>query len=493
VKPLGTITICFPHVDEETRAVLQSVMEEAEHFGDFARRLSSRVCSESTTPLAEYLASSFVYMIAEYNILDALESAGKISEMSDPFLLQSKNRRGKMVTWDEMKQSIQKAIKAAPNDWIAGLLYLLWRTHVEDDFPECDTDVSPIETLIEGVREDKDLEYLKAYLLRIQLPKLRREGNDQVYIDTCNQALVLAKKYDDQILVADLLSLLAFRTKNTDMKRGTDILYSAKSLSEQLDYKEGLASVQHQLGGIMGVRGELDAAIEHNLQGRTVWESISYPTTGVNSVIAFYFNVIGNGEKALEFVETAIGTIDSRRRWVSYAHAQKAWALINLGRNEEAEAEISKARISAPLAGDTAMLVLLDLIEGILDKSEKRYDNAVQTFVRVLNTTVDPLRRSVCLLNLTEIEIEMLPKESLQANIDSSGPWMDKLNEHIGKNDYPGIAARALILKAKLCQKQGRYDEVRKLLKEVLKAAESPSMRYLKDIVVSTFPDVIVS
>jgi hypothetical protein len=87
VKPLGTITICFPHVDEETRAVLQSVMEEAEHFGDFARRLSSRVCSESTTPLAEYLASSFVYMIAEYNILDALESAGKISEMSDPFLL----------------------------------------------------------------------------------------------------------------------------------------------------------------------------------------------------------------------------------------------------------------------------------------------------------------------------------------------------------------------------------------------------------------------
>jgi hypothetical protein len=36
-------------------------------------------------------------------------------------------------------------------------------------------------------------------------------------------------------------------------------------------------------------------------------------------------------------------------------------------------------------------------------------------------------------------------------------------------------------------------DEVRSLLKEVLNAAESPSMRYLKVLVASTFPDVIVS
>ncbi|MFX1332659.1 MAG: hypothetical protein ACFE9W_13940 [Promethearchaeota archaeon] len=492
MKPLGTITMYFPYVDDGTRAVLQSVMDEAENFGDFAERLSSRVCLEATTPLAEYLASFFAYMLFDYSILDTLESAGKISEMAHPLLLQSKNRRGQMVYWDEMRQSVHRAIKAAPNDWIASHLYLLWRIRAEEDFPECDTDVSPIEAITEGVSEDKDLEYFKVYLLRIQVSHFYRGNIVEESIDTLNQALVLARKYDDQIMVAELLTLLAGNIKRVDMKRGIDLLYSAKKLSERLGYSKGLGEVQHQLGLSMGIRGELDAAIEHHLQSREVFEPISYPTTAVNSLIAYFCNISGNGDQALEFVENSLRTIDSRRRWVSYAHVQKAWALINLGRYDEAAPELSEARRLSTLAGDTATLSVLDLVEGILDKSEKRYDNAVQAFMHVLDTTVAPLWRSICLLNLTEIEIEMLPRESLDGNIDSSGPWMKKLDEHTGKNDFPGIVARSLILKAKLRQKQGRHDEVRRLLKEVLKMAESPSMRYLKNIVVSTFPDVIL-
>ncbi|MFW9887541.1 MAG: hypothetical protein ACFFER_05125, partial [Candidatus Thorarchaeota archaeon] len=375
----------------------------------------------------------------------------------------------------------------------ASHLYLLWRIRAEEDFPECDTDMSPIEAITESVSEDKDLQYFKIYLLRIQISQLYRGNIAEESIDTLNQALVLARKYDDQIMVAELLTLLASNIKRLDMKRGIDLLFSAKELSEQLGYRKGLGEVQHQLGLAMGIRGELDAAIEHHLQSRTVFESISYPTTAVNSLIAHFYNVSGNGDKALEFVENSLRTIASRRRWVSYAYAQRAWALINLGRYDEAVSELSEARRLTTLSGDTATLIVLDSVEGILDKSERRYDNAVQALMHVFNTTIGPLWRSICLLNLTEIEIEMLPRESLDRNIDSSGSWMNKLDEHIGKNDYPGIAARAMILMAKLRQKQGRYDEVRDLLKKVLKAAESPSMRYLKDTVVSTFPDVILS
>ena len=70
---------------------------------------------------------------------------------------------------------------------------------------------------------------------------------------------------------------------------------------------------------------------------------------------------------------------------------------------------------------------------------------------------------------------------------------MQKLEEYVAETDFPGIAARSKILKAKLCEKQGRHDEVKKLLKGVMESAESPSMKYLNDIVVSTFPDVIIT
>ena len=87
----------------------------------------------------------------------------------------------------------------------------------------------------------------------------------------------------------------------------------------------------------------------------------------------------------------------------------------------------------------------------------------------------------------------MLSDESLDAKLESSGPWMQKLMEHADKNDLSGIAGRALLLKTKLRYKQGQFDEVRKILKQVQKIGEALSMRYLNDLAVSMFPDIIVA
>ncbi|GAH08790.1 unnamed protein product, partial [marine sediment metagenome] len=63
MKPLGTITMCFPHVDEDTKTTLQSIMEEAEDITDFTERLCDKVCSEPSSPLLEYFALYFPYII----------------------------------------------------------------------------------------------------------------------------------------------------------------------------------------------------------------------------------------------------------------------------------------------------------------------------------------------------------------------------------------------------------------------------------------------
>jgi tetratricopeptide (TPR) repeat protein len=205
---------------------------------------------------------------------------------------------------------------------------------------------------------------------------------------------------------------------------------------------------------------------------------------------------MGAGEKAMELVESFTNPVKPIRRGLSYAHLHKAWALVNLGRYEEARTELGIAHKLVIKTGSTSELMWVRLVEGHLDKMECKFSGAIECFTEVLNTLKDdpvPLFQNICLLNLTEIEIEKLTEDSLIKKIDSSGPWMVRLIKHAEKNDLPGIAARALLLKARLRQKQKQYDEVRKLLKEVRKIGEAPSMRYLNDLTVSMFPDIVLS
>ena len=496
MKPLGTITMCFPHVDEDTKTTLQSIMEEAENITDFTERLCDKVCSEPSSPLLEYFAFYFPYCIYYDALIDRLESAGKMSDLAEPLLLMSKVNKGQRISWDEMKSSLMKALNVAPNDWIATQLYLNWRLYAEQIFPESDVDIRPIEAITSSVGENPDLAFFKSYLLWLEALGYLRENKRKEVVIKLKQALAIARKFDDQVSVVNLLHFLANLIKHSDVKQAIDLLISSRELSEQLGYRNGIGRVQHELGFIMGLRGELDAAIEYQFEYIAIRESLGLPTIWQNGIIASHYNQAGNGEKALELAKTALAMEDTGSRWLAHTRAQMAWALIILGRFDEAKTEIVVCHELASKSGDSQSMEWYNMVEGILDKAESNFENAVTNFKEVLKYYEEdptPVVQNTCLLNLTEIEIEMLTEESLDEKSESSGPWMKKLVEHAEKNDLPGIAARALLLKAKLRHRQGQYDEVRKILKEVQKTAEAPSMKYLNDLAISMFPDTIVT
>ena len=496
MKQLGTITMCFPHVDEDTKTTLQSIMEDAENITDFTERLCDKVCSEPSSPMLEYFAVYFPFRIDYYVLVDRLETAGKVSDLAEPLFLYTSARKGLRISWDEMRSSLMKALNVAPNDWIATHLYLTWRISVEWLFSESDVDIRPIEAITSSVNENKDLKFFKSLLLRIEALAFQRDHKRKDAVILLRQALTIARKFDDRIMVAYLLQLLANLIKHTDVKQAIDLLISSRELSEQLGNRDGIGMVQHELGHIMGLRGELDAAIEHQFEYSAIRESIGLSAVYMNAVIASYYNMAGNGEKALELAKTTLALEDSGSRDLAYTRAQIAWALIILGRFDEAKIQLAVCHEIASKSGYSWQMVWYKMVEGILDKAESNFENAVTNFKEVLKYYEEdpvPVYQNICLLNLTEIEIEMLTEESLDEKSESSGPWMKKLEEHAKTNDLPGVAAQSKILKAKLRHRQGQYDEVRRILKEVKKIAQAPSMKYLNDLVISKFPDTIVT
>jgi tetratricopeptide (TPR) repeat protein len=500
VKPLGTITMCFPYVDDDIRATLQSVMDEAENYADFAERLCKKICDEAASPLMEFFAFFFAWYILESRLLERLEDAGKVPDLAKPLQMVFRSYHGgEAVDWFDMKESLIRALDAAPNDWIASLVYLGWRWWADILYPETDVDVQLVEVIEKSIGKSDDLEYFEAHLSGQEAARLHREGSFKQANRTITKAIAVARKFDDLVEVANLMSIKANYIKHSNLGKAIDLLLTTRNLCDQLGYRFGFGSVQGELAHIMGLRGELDAAIDYQLEKVGLFEEIGLQTGRLNTIIALYFNLMGNGRSALRYAKSALelfDTPDQVTRWSPYPHAQMAWALINLGRTEEAKEEVEKAKSIVAKTGDTLQHTFSKIVEGIFDRSENNHETATQTFQEVLKAFEEhpiPLWENICLLNLVEIEIDRLSSESIDTNIDSSGPWMDRLEKYVQENDLPGITTRSILLKAKLRQKQGRYDDVRGLLKEVLKAAESPSMKYLNDLAISDFPDIFVT
>ncbi|MDF1540392.1 MAG: hypothetical protein P1Q69_15965 [Candidatus Thorarchaeota archaeon] len=145
-------------------------------------------------------------------------------------------------------------------------------------------------------------------------------------------------------------------------------------------------------------------------------------------------------------------------------------------------------------SGETQVLIQMEILEGILEKSENSIESAAASFEKLLLSFKDdpmPLFENICLLNLVDIEIEMQHPESIDTNADTSETWMNALMEHLSRHDFPGIATQSKIMKAKFRQKQGRYGEVNRIVSDVLRDSESPSMRYLKNLAKKEFPELV--
>ncbi|MFW9849267.1 MAG: hypothetical protein ACFFF4_09005 [Candidatus Thorarchaeota archaeon] len=494
MKPLGTITIFYPYVDEKTRDTLELVMNEAKDFGDFTERLCDRVISEPSTPLLEYLAFLFANRIENSILIDRLDVAGKVTELARPIIQQYKITMGTKYSWSDVKASLMAALSAAPNDWIATNLYLFWRIDAELYFAEADAEVRSLDIISAAVSENSEMGYFESWLLRIAARKYEKGNEIDKQIALLRQALALARKFDDKVAVVSILVKAAGMIKHTDLQKAIDMLVTAKELGKELGYRNLISVISHHMGHIMGMRGEYDAAVEYQCEYKESQKTLGRSQPIHNAFVAMYYNLSGNEAKALKFSEEVFAT-EVSDLFIPWARAQQAWALISLGKYAEAQEVIETLNKQLLKSGETGQVVWYYIVEGLLDKAEGRFENSVMNFQKALDYNVEgpvPIIKNICLPNLTEIEIDKLTDTAIHENHDSSGHWMTKLEEYVQQNDFPGISAQALILRAKLRYRQRKYDEVRRILKEVQEIGNRPSMRYLNNLIITKFPDMIV-
>lgn len=495
MKAFGTITACFPYVDEDTRYILQSTIDEARDYDDFAERLCERALGGTTSVLLTYFAYFHAFIQSRYNLLKKLMNAQIGSDLTHAFELTYFARRGDPVEWSQFQRAITAALKLIDNDWMACHVYIAWREFIEFFYSQdSEVDYAPLDILESRIKTDDEYNFFLASLHRIKATRLAAEGNIEEARLWYNQAISLATKHDDLEKLANLLFEKANMVKHVNFGEAVSILKVQKDLCDQIGYVDARGLNAHCLGHMATTRGEYDAALDYQSEYLAVRESMGLPVGLMKCVIANLYNLQGNGNAALELAID--GKKDMASSAVDFAQVQEAWALLNLGLIDEAVKVLDDAKESSLKTGDEANIGRINLIEGLIQKRQHEYSSALFS----LEEALDIFERlkilaliNTTLVHMADAEIESYQYEKKATKMEISGPWMQRLMKHVEDRELPGFAAQALLLQAKFKFKQGEFAKSRRMLKRVLKSSDAPGLNYIKDMAEAVIPDLFVS
>ena len=488
MKPLGTITLCFPHVDDETRFTLQSVMDEAENYADFTERLCEKVCIEETPPVLHYFAFFHAWNLDMYPQMEKLFNLDDSPIFIEPLYLSSKVVLGYEVDMKVMRKSLVKAMETIPNDWLACHLYLPWRRVADSFDPESDTDLQTMETLRERIENDEDYDCFKALLNGLEAFGMTLKGYRVESINLYKEGIEIARKHDDLALVADGLYFLAETIKKDDPSQAMDLMLEQKKIGEELGYALAVARYLLVVGEIMNMRGEYDGALKHLQEFRETTHSVGNPESLLNMSHILTYNLMGNGKKALEYLEKAQGRIDGRKRNIAFYYLHLAFALMNNEDESRALKALDAAKQLAFQSGNQYTMNMHQLLEGIFEKKRGDFLTAANTLENLLIQIgkENHIHKTLCYFHLADIEVETYSSEQ----IGLSESWLHRFESFTEERNYPGFKAQAKILRAKLLQKQGDHEKSQKLIDEVLEVAKSPKMLYLKKMIATYVPEI---
>ncbi len=491
VKSLGTITMCFPHVHEDTKDILQSAMDKAKDYGDFAEILCNRVCTEVVDPLTTYFAYYFAYNQGYFKLFDRLQVAGKHSVLAQPLLLNVNADRGMSVAWNECQKSIAVALEVAESDWIACHIYLAWRVMAERMYTESYTDSGVMRVLESKIDDDNDFSFFISYLYGIKGDRHRKERDFEEAMKMYDQAIIHAKKHDDLLSYAFLLADKANMVKRTNVEEALNLLDLQREVCETIGYAEGLGHNNLQLGHIAMAKGEFNLGIHHQNAYLQTLIHLGKNNYDAARLIAMLYNLMGDGARALELIDCNRYELNAKP--ISFALINEAWAMVNLRRFSDAEIILSQAKELILKSDDEVRLALTYFVEGLIEKSRNDFAAASYTFDRALS--IFERYYSHAFINLTlvylaDIEIDTFSYETLNESLDFSGPMMEKLWDHVRKNNLPGIDAQSKLLKAKFLFKQGQVEQSKKLVKEVQNISKSSNMQYLEDMAKLLLPEL---
>ena len=325
MEPMGTITKYYPFIDEESKTILDSLMEESTSYYDFVQQLCKVVLENEVPVNLAYLAAVQVWWCRIEDKKGLIQEKYKDVPCIRPWGYAHASVESDQIRFhDSVVTAIESLMQESVDDWILTELHLLHAHYHWPMFGDIPSLLEPVEKARELIAANSLLRCFEAQAYFYDGWSKRVEGNIDSSVATYKRGLELAESHDESLHRYMNLGGLGDVLKNVSIKEAAARFEESYSVVQDLEvpYLEG--EVLHDSGLVFEVAGEYDLAMATYLESLKAFEfnesenPQSLPLTRV-------YILMGNSQRALERINRYIE--ESSNLETIVFQLLKAWAL----------------------------------------------------------------------------------------------------------------------------------------------------------------------
>lgn len=478
MDPLGTITKYYPFVEEETKAVLNSLMDESSSYYDFVQRLCHVVIDNEASVNLAYIAAGQAWSCRiKENISRIQERYGNIPYIKPWGHPHTTSLSDQVRYHDTVVGEIEAAMVNPPEDWVMIELHLLhaayhWPFH--GDIPSF---LEPLEKARNLVESNPDLRCFESLIYTFEAWTKSREGDPNGALIDAHRGQQLAEIHDDSLYMYMSLSSQADSLRVINIQESIAKYEELYDLVQDMNVPYFLADTLNDSALAFEAAGEYDLAISSHLEGIKIWGGGDTAFLILSRIYA----TLGNGLVALDWADRAFECVGLLEFPVLYL--RKAWALALCDQIEDAERSLNTAHSMIMKTGSEVWLGDYYHISGVVELKKKNLQTAQDFFEQayeIAERNPRVLNQNAALLGLarTETALSIQSRES-KMNV-TPGKWLSKLERYATERSIPGIRMYAALLKSEFYQVHEQLKDAQTTLMDALTISDSLGVKTLR-------------
>ena len=479
MDPIGTITCYFPHIEEDTKNVLETIMKESSDYYDFVHRLGELVLNNESPVMVVYFAIHHSILALNYKLIDKIREKYNHHLVLGPNLFISSAFQGTVEDLKKVHELADAVLATNPPDWLAlEMTFMKFEADMRN-YPTTIYQDSVVNTIRKMIDENPDFGYYDACLYDYLAIRAHADGDSEERLRCVNKALRAAEKFDEQVRIAHMLIRKGGILMSTDPEEARALLERAYGIVEtSLCIPSNYAEIIYNLSLYDAIRGNFDSAIKRLLDVVTIRERAGLNFGNSSYLISILYNVIGDYESGLEWGCMAEDQFKSRPYLINRAVLNQVWSLILLKRLTEAQVLIETTRESVLKSGDESHLAWLHFVTGLIEAEHGNFSlaaSSVEQALRIYERQGTALVTELIFLHqLARIEVMFCTSDEIVS------PSLAILEDKAISGNLTGYLGQVLVLKGEFAIMTSNEALLREVTDQLQDISEKENLPYLK-------------
>ena len=492
MKPMGTITKYYPFIDEESKLILNSLMDETSNYYEFVQKLCEVALNNDVPVNLAYLATMQAWWCRMRSTIVLLEEKYGDVPWIKPWLhVVDSGERDQALAHDTVTRYINEALETSVDDWIEADLHIL-HAFFHHPFGEVISLYEPLEKVKTLIDTHPHLGCFESVLYAFEGIAKTREREIKKALEGLQKGKALAEYHDDALyLYMNMLQEGVILT-NVNVHEATSVFEDLYELVQNLQVPAFFTEILNDSSLLYETMGEFDLVISCHHEMMKILEVGDRRISDTTFIIlARAYATLGDGEKSLEWISRGIE--DSGQFEGALMLIFKAWALALVNRIDDAEKALETAYPLVIKAGFERHLADYYHVSGVIEQKKSNFLDALNMLEKawgIANKVWGGTSKNRALLDLAQVENLITFQSKNGTKVAAPGKWLSFLEEYACDQDLPGIKMYAALLKSEFYQNLGQLKDALAILQDALTITDSLGVQTLRRKITSRLTEI---